>query len=311
MWHRYHIPGHADGVFELISGLLACARACRSERERGWLASMTRGEPSLARGCHGHPGRPPWDGPLSCPERSPDRPRKRSTDVNEDVDPDTSWFGTFDGVVLVTAGALPPASLAVWALARRRRAAGTVSAWRLSLAEVGMVYGTAPWVWMTMLPGGRAGDAGPRRVNLVPLRDLVEVLAAGPVTATVQVVGNLLVFAALGFFAPLRFAALTSVPRILALAAGCSTPGRGRAVRPAAGPGVVRGRRAGQRRRRRAGRGGVAPLVARSGRGPVAAIPPGHGRWVLSRSASRCPPCREAALAGRCSPRSTGPSAPG
>jgi hypothetical protein len=30
------------------------------------------------------------------------------------------------------------------------------------------------------------------------------------------------VFAALGFFAPLRFAALASVPRILALAAGCS-----------------------------------------------------------------------------------------
>jgi glycopeptide antibiotics resistance protein len=37
-----------------------------------------------------------------------------------------------------------------------------------------------------------------------------------------QVVGNLLVFAALGFFAPVRFAALASVPRILALAAGCS-----------------------------------------------------------------------------------------
>ncbi|MCW3820281.1 VanZ family protein [Micromonospora sp. DR5-3] len=41
-------------------------------------------------------------------------------------------------------------------------------------------------------------------------------------TVTVQVVGNLLVFAALGFFAPLRFAAFASVPRILALAAGCS-----------------------------------------------------------------------------------------
>ena len=34
--------------------------------------------------------------------------------------------------------------------------------------------------------------------------------------------GNLLVFAALGFFAPMRFAALASVPRILALGAGCS-----------------------------------------------------------------------------------------
>jgi glycopeptide antibiotics resistance protein len=38
----------------------------------------------------------------------------------------------------------------------------------------------------------------------------------------VQVVGNLLVFAALGFFAPLRFPVLASVPRVLALAAGCS-----------------------------------------------------------------------------------------
>jgi glycopeptide antibiotics resistance protein len=52
-------------------------------------------------------------------------------------------------------------------------------------------------------------------VSLVPLRDL---LTMGPL----GILGNLLVFAALGFFAPLRFAALASVPRILALAAGCS-----------------------------------------------------------------------------------------
>jgi glycopeptide antibiotics resistance protein len=38
----------------------------------------------------------------------------------------------------------------------------------------------------------------------------------------VGIVGNLLIFAALGFFAPIRFAALASVPRILALGAGCS-----------------------------------------------------------------------------------------
>ena len=52
-------------------------------------------------------------------------------------------------------------------------------------------------------------------MSLVPLRDLVT-MSSG------QVGGNLLVFAALGFFAPMRFAALASVPRILALAAGCS-----------------------------------------------------------------------------------------
>jgi hypothetical protein len=48
-------------------------------------------------------------------------------------------------------------------------------------------------------------------VSEVPLRDLLTVLDGGPLRATVQVVGNLLVFAA-----------LASTPRILALAAGCS-----------------------------------------------------------------------------------------
>lgn len=131
------------------------------------------------------------------------------------------WVGTFNGVALITVAVLPLAALAVWALARRRSVTGTTSAWRMSLAEVGIVYGTVPWVWMIMLPGGRAG-AVPGRVSLVPLRDLLTILASDPATATGQVVGNLLVFAALGFLAPLRFAALASVPRILALAAGCS-----------------------------------------------------------------------------------------
>lgn len=132
------------------------------------------------------------------------------------------WLGTFNGVVLLTIAALPLAALAVWALARRRSATGPTLAWRTSLAEVGIVYGTIPWVWMIMLPGSQAG-AAPGRVSLVPLRDLLTIIAdGGPLTAIVQVVGNLLVFAALGFFAPLRFAALASAPRILALAAGCS-----------------------------------------------------------------------------------------
>jgi hypothetical protein len=129
------------------------------------------------------------------------------------------WFGTFTGIVVLTVAALPLAALTVWALAYRRRA--TTWAWRTSVAEVGMVHGTVPWVWMIMLPGSHAGT-GPSRVSLVPLRDLVAVLASDPMTATVQVVGNLLVFAALGFFAPIRFVALASVPRILALTAGCS-----------------------------------------------------------------------------------------
>jgi hypothetical protein len=126
------------------------------------------------------------------------------------------WVFTETGVVLLTVAALPVAALVVWALARHRRAAGAPRAWawRRSLAEVGIAHGTAPWVWMTMLPGGRAGEV-PSRVILVPLTDLLTMDWG-------QVVGNLLVFAALGFFAPLRSAALASVPRVLALAASCS-----------------------------------------------------------------------------------------
>jgi glycopeptide antibiotics resistance protein len=131
------------------------------------------------------------------------------------------WVGTFTGVTLITVAVLPVAALAAWALGRRRSVTGTTPAWRISLAEVGIVYGTVPLIWMIMLPGGRAGDV-PGRVSLVPLRDLLTIFAAGPLTATAQVVGNLLVFAALGFLAPMRFAALASVPRILALATGCS-----------------------------------------------------------------------------------------
>jgi hypothetical protein len=126
------------------------------------------------------------------------------------------WFGTFTGVALVTLAVLPVVALAVWALAAHRRVTGTAPtwAWRSSLAEIGIVYGTVPFVWMTMLPGSQAGEVT-GRVSLVPLRDLL-------VMDQAQIVGNLLVFAALGFLAPQRFAALASVPRILALAAGCS-----------------------------------------------------------------------------------------
>ncbi|MEU7612500.1 hypothetical protein [Micromonospora sp. NPDC049204] len=137
------------------------------------------------------------------------------------------WIGTFTGVVHTTVAALPLAALVVSVVARRRIANGATPAWawRMSLAEVGIVYGTVPWVWMIMLPGARAGT------SLVPLRDLLTILAdRGPVTLAGQVAGDLMVFAALGFFAPLRFAALASVPRVVALAAGAVDP------RPTPGP---------------------------------------------------------------------------
>lgn len=128
------------------------------------------------------------------------------------------WHRSFNGVVLLTLAGLPLAALAAWVLTRVRRGE---DGWRKSVAEVGIVYGTAPWIWMIMLPGDQPGEV-PARLSLVPLRDIFTIIAAGPMAATMQIGGNLLVFAALGFFAPRRFAALASVPRILALAAGCS-----------------------------------------------------------------------------------------
>jgi hypothetical protein len=119
-------------------------------------------------------------------------------------------LGTENGVVLMVLVLLPVAGLVVCLLAQIPRPA----AWRMSLAEVGMVYGTLPWIWLTLIPGPGAGIV-PGRVSLVPLRDLVTM---GPI----GIGGNLLVLAALGFFAPIRFAALATVPRILALGAGCS-----------------------------------------------------------------------------------------
>lgn len=122
-----------------------------------------------------------------------------------------SWyglFGTFTGIALVTVMTLPLAALVV---AVRWRTTGTV---RAPLAEVAMVHSTVPMVWMTLLPGSHAGEVI-GRVSLVPMRDLASMGSVG-------IVGNLLVFAALGFFAPLRFPALASVRGVVALAAGCS-----------------------------------------------------------------------------------------
>ncbi|MEV4347272.1 VanZ family protein [Actinoplanes sp. NPDC049596] len=122
------------------------------------------------------------------------------------------WHGCYDtenGLVLMTVVGAPLAVLLSWVLARVRH-----TEWRLTLAEVGLIYGTIPFVWMTLMPGPGAGVV-PGRVSLVPLRDLVTM---GPL----GIGGNLLILAAVGFFAPIRFAALASLPRILALGAACS-----------------------------------------------------------------------------------------
>lgn len=122
-------------------------------------------------------------------------------------------LGTETGVVLATVAAFPVAVLCAVALSRRRIHVGMPrgQAWSASLTEVGMVYGTAPGVWLTMLPGPRAGEVD-GAVSLVPLRDLHTM-------STFQVVGNLLIFAAFGLLAPWRWPALASVVRVTGVAA--------------------------------------------------------------------------------------------
>lgn len=125
------------------------------------------------------------------------------------------WVTTFNGVVLLAVLTLPLALLAVVALAILRRRRGWAVAWRHALAEVAMVHGTVPFVWMTMLPGSQAGRVD-GRVSLEPLADL-------PTMGTLGIVGNLLILAALGFFAPVRWARLATLPRMVAVGVACST----------------------------------------------------------------------------------------
>jgi hypothetical protein len=93
--------------------------------------------------------------------------------------------------------------------------------WRL--AEALMIAGTAPWLYLLLRPGvprtlGVGGWGPPdHRYHLVPLVDLHNQWVVGPWFFTYQVCGNLLVFAALGFGAPVRWR--IGLPRVLLLAA--------------------------------------------------------------------------------------------
>ncbi|MBB6345695.1 VanZ family protein [Nonomuraea muscovyensis] len=125
----------------------------------------------------------------------------------------TQTWELWGNVVIAGVLALPLAAAAVFLLARRRARAGHPAPARTALADVGVVTGTLPWVWMILTPSsGRTG------VGLVPFTDLATLVHAPWQTVFVQVGGNLLVFAALGALLPVRSARLASPARVAALA---------------------------------------------------------------------------------------------
>lgn len=122
-----------------------------------------------------------------------------------------AWFQTETGVVLTALLLLPFLPLAVRALAwvRRRLGQAPRRARRTATLEVGLAYGTAIPIWLTMLPGGN------REISLVPFRDMATM-------PPYEIVGNLLLLSAVGFLVPLRFRRLASVPRTALVAMAVS-----------------------------------------------------------------------------------------
>ncbi|MGI5285553.1 VanZ family protein [Nonomuraea polychroma] len=117
-------------------------------------------------------------------------------------------------VIIAGTFALPLALLAILLLSRHRARAGHPAPLRTSIADIGILVGTAPWIWMILTPSD-----GARGVGLVPFMDLADVAAASWETVLVQVGGNLLVFAALGALLPVRTPAMASLGRIAAVSA--------------------------------------------------------------------------------------------
>lgn len=97
---------------------------------------------------------------------------------------------------------LPLAFAAAWALAARRIRRGRPrrDAWLHSLAEVGAVVGSVPLLFL-----GLTSREGANALQLVPLVDLADLAGASPRRIVEQLAGNLFVFAAAGFFLPVRF----------------------------------------------------------------------------------------------------------
>jgi hypothetical protein len=122
-----------------------------------------------------------------------------------------------DGVLAAVAVGYLLAAVAVAVLLirwRMRRDVPAGTARRRSLAEVGMVAGTLPFVAVILTP-----TRAESRI-VTPIEGLHDVFSQGLAYGVFQIVGNLLVFAAFGLLAPVRWrvGALT----VLLVAAGAS-----------------------------------------------------------------------------------------
>lgn len=117
--------------------------------------------------------------------------------------------------VWVTAATLLPVAVLATVALRWLRPSRS---WRDSIAEVGMIFGTLPWVWMILTPVEVPPET--TMVHLVPLTDIVALVRGGQ--AVTQIGGNLGVLFALGVFAPVRWRALAGFGRLFLLGAACS-----------------------------------------------------------------------------------------
>lgn len=133
-----------------------------------------------------------------------------------------SVWDRYGAVIVIALVVLTPLGvLTAAALSRHRRTVGWEQSWarRASIAEVGIVVGTAPWMWMILTP-----TSGMSALRLVPLHDIALVL--GGRDSIVQMVGNLLALFAFGFWLPVRFRlarAWLVVPIVAAISACMST----------------------------------------------------------------------------------------
>jgi glycopeptide antibiotics resistance protein len=110
--------------------------------------------------------------------------------------------GAAVGLVVVTVSGLLLAG--VVARAGRGRPRG------YRLAEALMIAGTLPWLFLILRPGHQ-----PQHVYVIPFTDLRDQFRVGLGFAAEQIGGNLLVFAAFGFAAPVRWRLRSRCPRPL------------------------------------------------------------------------------------------------